>query len=94
MRLEDALLGKRFDLGRRIAEQALEDEAAAQSEAGRHRRHVDRRDRYRGPSCWRIAGAGLDVYVVEHNYRVVYGDTLEDIEAFLDARVVRPLNTL
>jgi phosphoglycerate dehydrogenase-like enzyme len=33
-------------------------------------------------------------YVVEQNYRVVYGDTLEDIEAFLDDRVLRPLNAL
>jgi phosphoglycerate dehydrogenase-like enzyme len=33
-------------------------------------------------------------YVVEQNYRLVYGDTLEDIEAFLDGRVLRPLNTL
>jgi phosphoglycerate dehydrogenase-like enzyme len=33
-------------------------------------------------------------YVVEQNYRVVYGDTLEDIEAFLDGRVLRPLNML
>jgi len=33
-------------------------------------------------------------YVVEQNYRLVYSDTLEDIEAFLDGRVLRPLNTL
>jgi phosphoglycerate dehydrogenase-like enzyme len=33
-------------------------------------------------------------YVVEQNYRVVYGDTLEDIEAFLDGRVLRPLNAI
>jgi phosphoglycerate dehydrogenase-like enzyme len=33
-------------------------------------------------------------YVVEQNYRVVYSDTLEDIEAFLDGRVIRPLNTV
>ena len=33
-------------------------------------------------------------YVVEQNYRLVYSDTLADIEAFLDGRVVRPLNTL
>jgi phosphoglycerate dehydrogenase-like enzyme len=33
-------------------------------------------------------------YVVEQNYRLIYGDTLEDIEAFLDGRVIRPLNTL
>lgn len=32
-------------------------------------------------------------YVVEQNYRAIYGDTLEDIEAFLDGRVLRPLNT-
>ena len=31
-------------------------------------------------------------YVVEQNYRVFYGDTLEDLEAFLEGRVVRPLN--
>ena len=33
-------------------------------------------------------------YVVEQNYRFVYGDTLEDIEAFLDGRIVRPMNTV
>ena len=33
-------------------------------------------------------------YVVEQNHRIFYVDTLEDIEAFLDGRVVRPLNTL
>ena len=33
-------------------------------------------------------------YVVEQNYRLIYSDTLEDIEAFLDGRVIRPLNTL
>jgi phosphoglycerate dehydrogenase-like enzyme len=33
-------------------------------------------------------------YVVEQNYRLVYSDTLEDIEAFLDGRLVRPLNTV
>jgi phosphoglycerate dehydrogenase-like enzyme len=33
-------------------------------------------------------------YVVEQNYRLVYSDTLEDIEAFLDGRILRPLNTL
>ena len=32
-------------------------------------------------------------YVVEQNYRAIYGDTLEDIEAFFDGRVLRPLNT-
>ncbi len=32
-------------------------------------------------------------YVVEQNYRLVYGDTLADIEAFLDGSVLRPLNT-
>ena len=31
-------------------------------------------------------------YVVEQNYELVYGDTLEDVEAFLDGRVLRPLN--
>jgi phosphoglycerate dehydrogenase-like enzyme len=33
-------------------------------------------------------------YVVEQNHRIFYVDTLEDIEAFLDGRVIRPLNTL
>jgi phosphoglycerate dehydrogenase-like enzyme len=33
-------------------------------------------------------------YVVEQNYRFVYGDTLEDIEGFLDGRIVRPMNTV
>jgi hypothetical protein len=33
-------------------------------------------------------------HVVEQNYRLVYSETLEDIEAFLDGRVTRPLNTL
>ena len=33
-------------------------------------------------------------YVVEQNYRLIYSDTLEDIEAFLDGRILRPLNTL
>ncbi len=32
-------------------------------------------------------------YVVEQNYRLIYSDTLEDVEAFLDGRVLRPLNT-
>jgi phosphoglycerate dehydrogenase-like enzyme len=32
-------------------------------------------------------------YVTEENYRLIYGDTLENVEAFLDGRVVRPLNT-
>ena len=32
-------------------------------------------------------------YVVEQNYRWFYGDTLEDVEAFLDGRVVRPMNS-
>ncbi len=32
-------------------------------------------------------------YVVEQNYRLVYGDTLADVEAFLDGHVLRPLNT-
>jgi phosphoglycerate dehydrogenase-like enzyme len=31
-------------------------------------------------------------YVVEQNYRLIYGDTLEVVEAFLDGRVLRPLN--
>ncbi len=33
-------------------------------------------------------------YVVEQNYQLIYGDTLEDVEAFLDGRIVRPLNTV
>lgn len=33
-------------------------------------------------------------YVVEQNYRLIYGDTLENVEAFLEGRVLRPLNTL
>lgn len=33
-------------------------------------------------------------YVVEQNYRLIYGDTLANIEAFLDGRVLRPLNSL
>ena len=33
-------------------------------------------------------------YVVEQNHRIFYADTLEDIEAFLEGRLVRPLNTL
>jgi phosphoglycerate dehydrogenase-like enzyme len=33
-------------------------------------------------------------YVVEQNYRLVYSHVLEDIEAFLDGRVLRPLNEL
>jgi phosphoglycerate dehydrogenase-like enzyme len=31
-------------------------------------------------------------YVSEENYRLIYGDTLEDIRAFLDGRVVRAMN--
>lgn len=31
-------------------------------------------------------------YVVEQNYRLIYGDTLEDVAAFLEGRVLRPLN--
>jgi phosphoglycerate dehydrogenase-like enzyme len=33
-------------------------------------------------------------YVVEQGYRWFYGDTLEDVEAFLEGRLVRPLNGL
>jgi phosphoglycerate dehydrogenase-like enzyme len=33
-------------------------------------------------------------YVTEENYRLIYGDVLEDIVAFLDGKLVRPLNTL
>lgn len=33
-------------------------------------------------------------YVVEQNYRLIYGDALEDIRAYLAGRVLRPLNTL
>ena len=32
-------------------------------------------------------------YVTEENYRLIYSDTLEDVEAFLEGRLVRPLNT-
>jgi phosphoglycerate dehydrogenase-like enzyme len=32
-------------------------------------------------------------YVTEENYRLIYGDTLENVEAFLEGRLVRPLNT-
>jgi phosphoglycerate dehydrogenase-like enzyme len=31
-------------------------------------------------------------YVTEENYRLIYGDTLDDIEAFLDGKPLRPLN--
>jgi len=31
-------------------------------------------------------------YVVEQNYRLIYGDTLEDVDAFLQGKVLRPLN--
>jgi phosphoglycerate dehydrogenase-like enzyme len=33
-------------------------------------------------------------YVTVENYRLIYGGALEDIAAFLDGKVVRPLNTL
>jgi phosphoglycerate dehydrogenase-like enzyme len=33
-------------------------------------------------------------YVVEQNHQVIYRDALEDIEAFLDGRVLRPLNSV
>lgn len=33
-------------------------------------------------------------YVTEENYQLIYGDVLEDIVAFLDGKLVRPLNTL
>ena len=33
-------------------------------------------------------------YVTEENWRRFYGDALEDVEAFLDGRTVRPLNQL
>jgi phosphoglycerate dehydrogenase-like enzyme len=33
-------------------------------------------------------------YVTEENYRLIYRGALEDIVAFLDGKVVRPLNTL
>ena len=32
-------------------------------------------------------------YVSEENYRLIYGDTLEDIRAFLDGKVIRAMNT-
>lgn len=31
-------------------------------------------------------------YVSEENYRLIYGDTLEDIRAFLDGKVIRAMN--
>ncbi len=31
-------------------------------------------------------------YVIEENYRVFYGEAVEDISGFLDGRPVRPLN--
>ena len=33
-------------------------------------------------------------YVTEENWRLMYGDGLEDVEAFLDGRIVRGLNTV
>ncbi|WP_218627372.1 D-2-hydroxyacid dehydrogenase family protein [Caballeronia sp. dw_19] len=33
-------------------------------------------------------------YVTEENYQLIYGGVLEDIAAFLDGKLVRPLNTL
>jgi len=33
-------------------------------------------------------------YVVEQNYRLIYQDTLEDVEAFLEGRILRPLNEI
>jgi phosphoglycerate dehydrogenase-like enzyme len=33
-------------------------------------------------------------YVVEQNYRLIYGDALEDVRAFMRGEVLRPLNTL
>jgi phosphoglycerate dehydrogenase-like enzyme len=33
-------------------------------------------------------------YVVEQNYRLIYGDTLDDVEAFLAGQILRPLNTV
>ena len=42
-------------------------------------------------------GASSNLSIAEMkraNEHLVYGDTLEDIEAFLDGRVLRPLNTI
>jgi phosphoglycerate dehydrogenase-like enzyme len=33
-------------------------------------------------------------YVVEQNYRLIYGDALEDIRAFMRGEVLRPLNAI
>ena len=33
-------------------------------------------------------------YVVEQNYRLVYSHVLDDVEAFLEGRILRPLNNL
>jgi phosphoglycerate dehydrogenase-like enzyme len=33
-------------------------------------------------------------YVIEENYRLMYGHALEDVAAFLDGKVVRPLNAI
>lgn len=33
-------------------------------------------------------------YVVEQNYRLIYQDTLENVEAFLEGRILRPLNEI
>ncbi|HLJ64898.1 MAG TPA: D-2-hydroxyacid dehydrogenase family protein [Stellaceae bacterium] len=33
-------------------------------------------------------------YVTEENYRLIYGQAVEDIRAFLEGKVLRPLNTL
>ena len=33
-------------------------------------------------------------YVVEQNHRIIYPDALEDVAAFLDGKILRPLNTV
>jgi phosphoglycerate dehydrogenase-like enzyme len=33
-------------------------------------------------------------YVTEENYRLAYGQALETIRAFLDGKVLRPINQL
>lgn len=33
-------------------------------------------------------------YVVEQNYRLIYQDTLEDVETFLEGRIRRPLDEI
>ncbi|WP_437719696.1 hypothetical protein WMF45_10375 [Sorangium sp. So ce448] len=33
-------------------------------------------------------------YVTEEGYRLVYGQAVEDIRAFLDGKALRPLNQL